>query len=466
MSVIYDNKLISPGPLLTVAKTYSFTEDGEPIGTLFNLNLIGTLLAYKGSPTSSGTLWTGAGEPPEETVAANERLKSILKKQEALRQLFSNHGKLLEITPLDGSAPVQCNPRIKGITFQEGVWYDKCDYNVEMDADILLGLINPSGEDRFSQFISSANEKWTIENNDTPENESLSQTYRLTHEVNAVGKRFFNEAGTLVKPAWQQAQSWVLPRLGIDSARITASGVLNLPSYYAGYNHVRSELVGENDGSYSVSETWILASGSAIEDFTVSIRTSAEDAISSATIEGSIQGLEIRDSNYALTTSKYQSASSRFTSVQSLLYSRVNTYVGGGFNVVPLSTQIGKNPIAGTINYTYEYNNRPSNLIPGSKSEQITVDWDHQSDVFASIFVLGRSSPILQDLNASTAKSISLSVEVIMDTPSNSLLTGRPDYSAVIAAVQPAGTSYISNNRETWSSKTSRGSRQMTFVYE
>ena len=466
--ILYRGKGVIPGGLLSFDKTYSFTGDGEKIGSVFNITLNGTLVAFKGSPTSSGSFWTNTGYPPDETPDENERLKAILKKQEALRGLFAVDGGLFEVTPWDGSSPLLFNPRIKSVQFPEGIWFDRSEYTINMEADLVLGLINPSGEDGFAQFISEANENWSIEFNEQAQGTDHPNTYVLTHSLQAVGKRFFNEAGTLVKPAWQQARDWVLPRLGLDASRITSSGVLNLPSYYQGFNEARAETIGENDGSYSVTETWILSSGSALEDFSISVQTGNDIGRSAVSIEGTIQGLEIRGSGSTIHTTKYTNAVSKFNQVEPTLLARAQNYSALSLNAVPVTKAIGRNPVTGNITYNISYDNRPSNAIANALSENIVVNETFPADLFASIFILGRTAgPINQDLNTVTNRQRELSIEAVMDSPgTNNYLTGKPDVSAIVSAVAPVGGVFTASDTDTWDSREARYSRRVVWVWQ
>jgi len=474
MPVQYDSKKIIPAPLVEITKNYQRSEDGSKIGALFNLTVTGKLIGYMGSPDSSGNFWTTSGYPPNETIAHDNRLTSIIKKQEALRELFSEDGRWFEIQPLDGTQPMKCLPRVLNLTFPQGVWVDTCDYTITLEADKLYIGNTVSDEDQFDITISQATENWQIELNEKGEGVDLPQSYRLTHTVSAVGKLTFDTNNNIAKPAWQQARAWCLPRLGIDNERKTASGVINLPSYYAGYNHVRSETADEMGGAYSVIESWILASGSALEDFTISTNSTAQDGLTSVSIQGTIEGLNTRDSNYQLTTNKYDNAVAKFNEVQSLLLNRAQLYSGVTLNIQAMSQQVGRNPVEGTITYGFDYNNRPSTLIAGARSEIITITDNYPADLFASIPVLGRAvGPVLQDLYTISEKSRALNIEVVMPLSTAPTLMGRmndkPNVTAIIDAASGGLTFtqiFKSQDTETWGPNDGRYTRQIQYVYQ
>jgi hypothetical protein len=303
--VSYDGNRLIPAPLISISKQFQRSANGEIIGSFFNITVHGKLMAYRGSPKSDKTFWTLADYPPDETIAPDARLASIQRKQEALRQLFNADGKTFQIQGADGSAPVKFNPRVVGpIEFSEGLWYEYSDYTINLEAD----RVYPQTEDTFTNLINDAQESWNIETQEEPESIGLPRTYRLTHNVSATGKRFFDGNGNLLQDPWKNAREFVIPKLGFDNTFLVSSGVKDLPSFYGGYNHVRTENIDKQAGGYSVTETWILTSGTALEDFSVETSRSIDTGLVQVGIQGNIIGLEQRTSSLQLVTTKYDNA--------------------------------------------------------------------------------------------------------------------------------------------------------------
>lgn len=415
--VLYDGNRVIPAPFVSIQKRYDRTDDGEKIGSVFSIQLSNDLVAFAGSPASDQSLWTAGGYPADEDIGASARLGSIIRKQEALRELFSEDGKTLEIQSNDGSQPMKCNPIVVDIQFQDGPWFNVCKYTISLEASTITVNGIPISEDSFPEYISSATESWDFATDEsTPESVELNRTYTLTHSLSAKGKRYYDENGILVKPAWQWARDWVITRLGFDSTIALSSGINNLPTYYGGYNHVRSNQLDENGGSFSATEAWILSSGSSLEDFNVQISTSNEDGKTSVSVDGVIRGLDERNGNFNIIRSKINNAEARWSGVQSVLLTRAQAYSGKTLNIIPLNTTIGKNPAQGTINYNFSYDNRPSNVITDSKSEVITVNDNFDIDAIAVIGILGRTAgPVIQFLNSHKENTRSLNIEVVFD---------------------------------------------------
>lgn len=417
--VSYDSKRIIPAPFVGITKEYKFTDDGTKIGATFALNVVGKIVAYKGSPTSSGTFWTVGGYPGDETLTDSQHLASILRKFEALRDLFSVDGRSFEIQSDDGSPPMKCNPRVKRLVLPDQLNYNVSDYTIELEADVMYGgpLIAPSGEDQFANLIDGAKETWQLEFDERPENPYLTNTFRISHAVEAKGKRFFDENGDLVREAWENGKLWVQSRLGLDQSKIQSSGVMNLPSFYAGRNHVRTEVTDELAGEYSVNENWILSSGTALEDFTVTVKNNNQVGTTAVSIDGIVTGLETRNvDTYSLTESKYTAASGKFAYVETQLVTRAQAYSGKTLNIRPLNYTVGRNPNTGVITYAAEYDNRKSNCLPGSMFENITITDNLPTDIYASIGIIGRDEgPILQSIGTISETSRVLNIEVVME---------------------------------------------------
>ena len=459
-TVIYGGNKIIPAPLVSISKSYHKGDNGEIIGKLFNLTLTGTIVAWMGSPKVDGTFWTTTGYPPDEVVADADRLGAIQRKQEALRSLFKTEGLSFEIQSSAGCLPVKCNPRLGGITFAEGVWYDKCDYTITLETDELYG--GPfAQEDTYLQYISDANEEWSIDTNEGSEQDyGIFQTYALTHTISAVGKRFYNDVGVLVKQPWEQAKTFVLSKLGFDSLMTTSSGVLEVPVGYVGWNHVRSENINKQGGSYAVTENWLLSSSPSTEDFSVSTSDGLDSIYKQVSIEGTVTGYDQKDTDMSIVVTKYDNAATKFSTLQTTdlvtgavigtVLNRAQTLSGITLNIVPITATIGRNPAQGTITYNYEYNTRPSNLISGAKSEMITVSDSLNGQAFAAVFVLGRAKgPVLQNLGTKAVSTRSLSVEAIFPPtifyPSTINTTGltvdyRAKLNALITAIRPTDT--------------------------
>lgn len=471
MPVIYDSKKIIPGPFARISKEYQTLDDGGLVGSLYSIILTGTLIADRGSPATDGTFWTSSGYPSDEVIAVDGKLGAILKKQEALRKLFSVQGKTLEIQSEDGSAPMKCNPRVKRIDFQEGgqgrlSWVEKCDYTITLEADSIYINGAVIGEDAFSTKISKANEEWNIEIAD-----DKVFSYRLTHSVSAIGKRFYDETGTLEKAAWEQAKDYVINTigLGIKNDRMVAPDVLDANTLQA-FNYFRSQHIGELSGSFQVNETWLCyapgAEPPAIDEYNVSVRTSM-DGKASVSIDGTISGLMVSNNTTgAVVSTKWENASNKWENyVSSQLYSRATSLSGFLLHATPTGTSYSANPLAGTISYHAEYDNRANSVISGAISEKISISSNAASDVYASITILGKiAGPVLQPIGAKTAKRKTVNIELVMAAKTQIYTPVEPNTDAIVLGLMPAGIFYTDNDVTNFDTD-GRYTRSVTFTW-
>jgi hypothetical protein len=465
----YNSQKIIPASFVEIRKEVIEAQDGTVLDSVFRIILTGKIVATKGSPNSSGVFWNISGYPPDEELTADQRLSAILRKQEALMRLFGEDGKSLEIQGWDGAAPLKCNPRIKGITFAQGQWFDVCDYTIECEADLLYLDGVPIGTPS-DYRISQASNEWNIEPTD-----DTNRVYRLTHSVSATGKRFYDETGTLVMSAWEQAKAYVLEQigLGLNPDRLAADDVLNADDLQA-FNYVRTNTIDELGGSFSVTETWLgynpQGEAPAIDDFAVDVRFS-EDGRTSVSISGQITGLEVRDNNThgpAIST-KWENCLSKWTlNVQPDLLARAENLSGVDLNPLPTAANYNANSILGTLSYQYEYNDRPLSMFAGSRSEVLTITNSGGTDVFARIPIIGRAlGPILQDMDTITERQRSISIEVAMPGATTSYSPVQPSTDALVLSYIPNGTIvFLEQNTESWTPITGRYSRNVVYTYE
>jgi hypothetical protein len=471
----------------------------------------------------------------------------------------------VEIIPVHGDQPaVVCYPRVISITFEEGNYIHKCGYSITLQADTLLDKNhtvdnegNPVFQDGYSDlkeeaiaalsghFISSFSDNWSIEVDEalgeTVGNLVVPRSYRITHSTSATGKSHYypetaDPAKVVKTAAWQNAKKYVQRTLLGDAGQsgihfypnvgkflpqwsdphvqpgperldetLLGSGTVNLVDTYRGYNHVRTEQVDKSAGSYSVTDTWLLASGSAYETYSMSISQSSDNPFVNVSIDGSIKGLSELTSSAASfggnqgvdvgSGTAYSNAISKFHEVSnsgkygitSNIFKRANRAVAVELNSQPQSISLGTNEYAGDISYSLSFNNRPTNIISGVLSEVISVNDNYPGDVFASLPVIGRNTgPVLQYVGGRTEYSRSVNVELVMDytdigygSDRKSLLLKKP------SIVEPTKTQlrdlikelspqnepgvrkyFISPPSESWSPKEGRYSFNISWTYE
>lgn len=459
----YNSKRLIPAPQVTLSKQYQSTEDGTKIGSQWNIVINGTCVAFMGSPNSSGTFWTSSGFPPDEVIENDSRLASVIRKQEAIRTLFAEDGHVLEFQSEDGSQPMKCNPKVQSIVFSEGQWYDRFTYAITLTADIIYVNGIAVSEDSFTDYIESASENWQIDTVDEPQSDSKFRTYKLTHNVSAKGKRFYDDSGALVKEAWEQAKSWVTAKMGYDASVVTGSLVSGVST--GNYNHLINESLDEYTGSYSITESWLLADSNAIETYEISSTTSSDSVLTKVSIDGTITGLSTTD-----TGEKYTNALAKYATVESNLYTRVSSAVTGlprVINTTPLSTTISKNPTTGVVKYNLSYDNRPSNLLTGAIVESINISDSMSNDFIVPIFILGRiQGPILQNLNTSKEQTRAVSIDAVFPLENGDMSSTMETIADNYKPVSTTSQVYVQDKNKTRDIKTGRQSYNITWIWE
>lgn len=471
MPVIYNSKAIIPAPFVSISKEYIKSDNGDTIGSTYVITLSSKLVSYKGSPNSTKTFWTNTGYPADEVLADNKHFPSILRKIEGLRILFADEGKTLDIQPYDGSASITCNPRVRSLQFPQGQWVYLAEYTITLEADVIYvngqAVNEDDGTDVVNYKVSRAQDSWNIE----PANDN-QLTYRLTRTVGATGKKFYNSSGSLVQAAYLNAKDYVTNRLtlGLNTARITDS-VLNLSGTAQAFNYVRAENIDEKGGSYSVTETWLVydpAGGAkAVEEFNIVARQSEEGRVN-VTIDGTINGLFERNGSFTITTDKYTNALAKYNEVYPNFLTRAQNYSGTTLNSNPLTKQVTHNVTNGSINYSWSYDNRPSNSIAGAISEVISVTFGNPTDVFAKIPVLGRAAgPVLQSIGTVTERTKGLNIEAVMQAATPSYTPTAPDTDLIVLAFTPIATQvFLTKDDETWNPYTGRYTRTVGWTYQ
>ena len=570
---------IVPAPLVSISTQILKNGAGEAFGVTYSITLTGTILDDKGCPFAmrpNGTLFdfvdpsysptlegpygvfpTTAMAPPglsspfqtQQKIDKDKSLTAILSKQKSLRALFATDGQSLAITDPAGSDPaVICYPRVLSVDFQEGIYVERADYTITLEADTLLNgdkvnnegsLIVLGADEAFGRpeegktenellvamsgaFITDFSEDWSIETDEAQgESLALPRSYRISHNINATGKTHFGPDGK--QKAWEQARKFVTNRLANNPAGDypnimgqIGSGTINLVDAYRGFNHVRSENLSESAGSYSVSENWLIAQGSAYENFNLSISSSTDNPFVSVSIDGNIKGLSEyspsgfggddlskayghpvnggRDSNtppsgaYDNALGKYHEISNTGQfGLTSNVYKRANNSVAVQLNSQPKSVSLGTNQYTGEVTYNLQFDNRPTNIISGVLSETISVNDTYPGDIFAVIPVLGRATgPILQYIGGRTEYKRDISINLVMDYTSvpygsgrNPLLLKKPSVveptatqiGSLIKELSPAGEPgirkyFVSPPSESWNPKEGSYSFNLSWTYE
>ncbi len=358
---------------------------------------------------------------------------------------------------------------------------------ININIEDTSGVSIPDYINKYGGIVSDFSENWSLEPQDgngiTPPysnggnsapNDAVTRTYRLTRNLSATGKRIsdclapnqggeafaqargflkkyldkysHNYNGYLHDDSGMTRQHSDLPSQSWTAGHYFGSGFIYLSAQmYGGFNHSRSESFDVSTGSYNIVDTWLLSSGTAYENYSSSIGSSAEDTLTTISVNGTVKGLSsmppsgyIYGGDYRSTVhvTPYQNAINKYNlisnqgtfGITSDLYKRARKLVNFDINPTPKSISIGHNEFTGEITYNIDFDNRPLiDNVGGLKSSSISINDTYPGDVFATIPVIGRSNgPVLQYLGTRTEYKRDVSIELVFDTQYGRTTTTTP----------------------------------------
>jgi len=448
-----------PIPMMNITREYHHTANGDIIGAMLNITLDGTLI--------------NINDP-------NFNLTGVMGMQSELFNATTGNGSAF-VVKHDNITLFSGVPIYSNINFSDTSdhWTKSSKYNIQLSMPDRT--INYSGS-----YLSELNEDWSFEFlEDKAYYSGISinpYVGRLTHNVSARGLDQYGTSG------YQQAKNIVTSLVGYDYNRVYQGGIINFAGVgsTSAVNHMRTVQDSPRANSYGVAENWLVlgSSAAATEDYTVSLKESLDSSIKSVSIEGNIQGYETRNYNgstLSITTQKYAAASGYFNAVSGSLYNRA--VVVGGVNdlhTAPISKTIGYNTHNGTINYSYEYNNRSYNCVANALNEMISINDTNPQDVVAKISVPGRlQGPVLQSFGTKTERIREVNVEIsvpITNSSSITALLSSPRTEVLTGILQPiqnnltgivgVGQVFLTHDIESWTPHNGKYSRSVAWTWQ
>lgn len=507
VTVNYGNFIFSaasgyPSPMVTISKETQRDGAGRAIGNTTNITLEGKIFHTSGDATLG--------------------FQNLLNKEQQLRTVFSIDGYNLGIA-CNANSNTSTFSGIKVSRYSanktENNWTTTIDYSIDLICETVPG----TGTGLF--YVSSTQDDWSIEPLDENAYTLMSQLgllglrssastsipgqlkyyplYKVTRNLGAVGK-YIPKSGspTSGENALINAKKWVDYHLADNTFAMT--GII---SNLTLCNFIRSINKSETEGSYRVTDNWIALSSGAppfIETFTIESQLD-QTLMRTVTVNGTVKGLEpvntgnlynnlssgISSGIYPIISldnrlslpfnNKFDNAISGYSGVKNLIWDRASAFastganIAGGFNFrsrygraentlnpIPITVTEGFNPAEGSITYSWGFNNRPLNIITGSISENLTIDDSLPSQLYASIFVLGRRlGPVLQDVGTVSSYNRSVTLEVIMPRPSSlrDLVFPIESYRAITGVIDSLDPnklypgsirSFVKQNSENW----------------
>lgn len=466
--VSYNGKIIEPAPLYSIATEYVRSESNAVINVNHVITLTGTILPNRGNPSSTGGFKNlpAVGFYPTESsiVDNNDKFGSLIRKKQAIKELFDSDHKILLIEDTENSSrKIQCKPIVTNVSFSSGVMVDKLDYtitlstrdieNYEINNPVVdMGLLddvftNPSNISDLKgiKSISIAPQIVNVEDED---HESFSVSLNVsvgcekfdnTDEGNA--KAVFGNARTIARricPTDIDDKNLQNPYL-VDIFDGSQAGSL---SDYVLINQNITEGGDHLSGTYSMSYSALAikkatdSSHTISDDFTISFskqnKTRGEQlgVNNVISINGTITGRRTPDNN-----TKIENASDHWKTVlksgdldkiqerifdNSSLIGESDNY---SFNdtlasLTARSSQVSFNKRAGTITYSFEFLDKGLALqgTPFADAD-ISIAQNTAVQTIAAIPILGRTNgPIIQNINTPSSRTVSVSANFVLRT--------------------------------------------------
>lgn len=536
-------------------------DKGSPFGSSEEVNNVPSWYTGSNYVEYSNGAFTEYG-PLRSPVNPDRRLGVMLAKQRGIREAFASDGLLLSVyhshdTGANPSFSCYCN--VESIQFDEGPWVNTCDYTIQLTTyliffnhegppsypaslssfhpdspalgfsptsyDFLHGNINDYDSAGYisGAYIEDFSEDWSFEEDDRYLSVDdggfiKAPAFRVTRNTSATGRTAFLNDKAI--NGWVIAKDFVRNYLSNGTNSLPRDSMLDFylaPGVHGGegffsqvlssgdlFNHAVTENFSVTEGTYSLSETFIVCSGGsasgAMESYELSVGTDHQDPFVSVSINGDIQGLtENLPDQFSTQDNKFDEAmkhwgkisGSGLFGVNSPIYKRANSSVGVALNAQPKNISVGLNKKDGIINYSLDFDNRPTNFISGVSYENVTINDTYPGDVYATIPVIGRKTgPIFQAMGTRTEYRRDVSIEVILDYTDTYYPTGHPEaahfamlkkpilrepyrtqFTEFISGVSPISEPgvrkyFLNPTTETWSPKEGRYSLNLSWVYE
>ena len=505
--------LVGPMPRYSIGRENLSTGDGTYMGTKFSITVTGNAVIQSEDDNQDIT---------QKGQRQHRVMGEALTTMQMITEQFPNQGTgKLEIKPygnLDNSIVFK-DARLISVDLpeqnEESAGIQNLDYSFVFEAyqeDSTNTNTGSSGASVKPDYcLTSVDESWELSENDanfykdsipTEANDTLHKTYTLSHTVSATGHKKYSAPGSLNTDgeAFRQAVKWVSSRLVTDPTIDITKDLMGDTTFfsskflpiemnkpgatdelgfdlksgttaYKGYNHTRSVSSNQNEGSYSVTDTWVISQ----EDFlsTHSLEFNFENSIdgqgATVSVNATFQGLTSLDSS-KVKTDKYTGALAALNVVKPLipaLADKVYRDSGGLFTLRQnrkFSESIGHNKVSGTITYSVTFNDYVEPSIPGAITENVTVNYNNdggEQKLIAIMQVIGRANgPIIQDIQTTQVSSRTITVDAVMERG-----LGKPDGSAAIQPYRPTGTVYLTSSSESWNPYTRAYSKSETYQF-
>jgi hypothetical protein len=513
----YGDYIFNPKPLFTIGKEYIKTPSHMGLGSRYTMTINGHIIPDTGT--------VPFGDP-------KAGLQKVFSGVEDIHRAFDNDFKLLHLhCEATADSIISGYPRITSFDVEHASdnYVIRADYTIVLDLPSLKGSgfdpVGPIGSgyspgcgvddlDFGASGIISYSDEFTVEflderlggdlNGGGLDLGEIPSIFSIQRSITAQGDSMATaDSASVCDPylhPWERAKAFIEPRLGIPPEASGLTGLLCPAGSFL--NNFRSINVNKTEGTFSVNQSYITVTGGlAYEDFQINTSQTLGEPYVTVTVDGTVNGLT--DITYSgLSTDvcppsgvpKFLNALSHWSGsisggilgraqqvygVTELMSGHVGwesaaVPYGGAINSLPLTKTVGYNPIAGTVTYSYTYDNRPVHCYEHAIIEDITFSTTEPDDVFASLTVLGKiSGPLYQTIGTVGHRTKDMSINAVLPMETDCcILTGGSctdfnffvppasydalvlQYEAILDATY--AQVFVTSSSKTWEPKTGR----------
>jgi len=358
----YGNYRFLPAPLMNYSVEHQYDDNNDLLYKITTYDLIGTLLFPSGDFTT------------------------MMEKKQELESALGSGNQLFLIENENGAPLASGYPTVDSFSIDEGVWVDRMNYNATLSIEESLSA---------SGAVESFSESWSFEENEDRE------TISVTHNVSAVG---INTEG--LNNATENAKNYALSRVGYTQVPSFLPAFTEGSGTLSAYSSFRSESVNTVDHEYEIQETFVLSEQTYTHDSSATF-ASDENGVISVEIEGTIQGLG--RGVLAINRARYG-----WTQVEpSVIATASGVYLRyGGTDELPVSPgsqSIAEDVEAGTINYSFSYEEVDQVLPSGITDFTMTKDISEPTTLYASHTIVNKADgPVVQDLGTTSEGTVTI----------------------------------------------------------
>jgi len=386
-----------PAPLMSKSTAYTYDARKNLLYAETTYNLNGVLLVPSGNFNSM--------------MAERKELEDALVLERQLFKITWN-----DIPILSGY------PTVQNLTFDEGVWVTKINYAV----DLVEKETTPG-----TSGIESYDESWNFSEDET------QRTVTVEHNISAQG---FNTAVS-GDNSLENAKNYALSLVGYDGKPAFMPAFVQGSGTLTAYELLRSENANEANGSYEITQTFVLSSGVYAHTVNTSFDVDADGQVT-INIDGHVIGLGRGVQRFQNALTGWNDIKLRLLNMASGVYRRN----GGIYDLSqsPSTYSIAESEDVGTIDYSYTYLDTTEILPSGIREFEINRDITEPVGLYASHVIVNKTDgPIVQDLGTSIEGTVSITGRAVKE--SDYPLASLKSYiNTKIEALAPTGygTSY------------------------